>query len=195
MDDTGANIMDENQIATSGMKVLDLLDEIEEICETSASMPLITTKIVVDKTEMLEIIKEIRQVLPDEIQQAQFIKNERQRILDEAKHEYELLIRDAEKQVEIMTDQHEITQQAKQRSREIIENAEGNAKNLKMSTFEYIDKILYDFQEKMDMLNNRYIGDMYQNLQKTFEAVGGKLSENRNEIKELAYKTQMGDEA
>jgi vacuolar-type H+-ATPase subunit H len=173
------------------MKVLDLLDEIEEICETSASMPLITSKIVIDKNEMLDILKEVRLVLPEEIQQAQFIKNERQRILDEAKHEYELLIRDAEKQVEIMVDQNEITEQAKQRGRDILQNAEANAKHLKMSTFEYIDKILFDFQEKMDIMNGKYFGDMFSNLQQTFEAINGKLLENRNEIKELAYKTQV----
>ncbi|MDR1953226.1 MAG: ATPase [Clostridiales Family XIII bacterium] len=173
------------------MKVLDLLDEIEEICETSAGMPLISNKIVIDKAEMLEIVGEVRQALPDEIQQAQFIKNERQRILDEAKHEYELLIKDAEKQVEIMVDQSEITSQAKLRARDIIGNAERNVKQLKMGTFEYIDKILFDFQEKMDLLNGQYFGEMFTNLQTTFEDINGKLLENRNEIKELAYKTQV----
>jgi vacuolar-type H+-ATPase subunit H len=173
------------------MKVLDLLDEIEEICETSSGMPLISHKIVIDKTEMLEIVGEIRQALPDEIQQAQFIKNERQRILDEAKHEYELLIKDAEKQAEIMVDRHEITSQAKQRARDILGNAERNIKQLKMGTFEYIDKILFDFQEKMDLLNGKYFGEMFTSLQTTFEEINGKLLENRSEIKELAYKTQV----
>ncbi|MDR1028419.1 MAG: ATPase [Clostridiales Family XIII bacterium] len=173
------------------MKVLDLLDEIEEICETSASMPLISNKIVIDKAEMMEIVGEIRQTLPEEVQQAQFIKNERQRILDEAKHEYELLIKDAEKQVEIMVDQSEITSQAKQRARDMLNNAENNVKQLKMGTFEYIDKILFDFQEKMDLLNGKYFGEMFTNLQTTFEQINGKLMENRNEIKDLAYKTQV----
>ena len=173
------------------MKVLDLLDEIDEICETSKAMPLFNSNIVVSKAEMQDIVKDIRAILPEEIQQANFIKNERQRILDEAKNEYELLIRDAEKQVEIMVDQHEITEQAKQRSKEILTNAEANAKQLKMSTFEYIDKILYDFQEKMDMLNAKYFGEMFEGLQQTFESIGTKLQENRDEIKELAYKTQV----
>jgi vacuolar-type H+-ATPase subunit H len=176
------------------MKVLELLDEIEEICETSASMPLISNKIVVDKSELVEIVKEIRQALPDEIQQAQFIKNERQRILDEAKHEYELLIKDAEKQAEIMVDQHEITDQAKGRSREIMTNAEQNVKKLKMNTFEYIYKILSDFQEVMDMIDGKYFADMLNNMQHTFDSINQKLDENRNEIKELIYRTQVDDE-
>ena len=78
------------------MKVLELLDEIEEIVDTAAGFPL-TGKIMVDAEEILEIVKEIRVELPDEIQQAQWIKDERQRILDEAKREYETVLRDAQK--------------------------------------------------------------------------------------------------
>jgi vacuolar-type H+-ATPase subunit H len=174
------------------MKVLELLDEIEEICETSSSMPLISNKIVVDKAELIEIIKEVRQALPDEIQQAQFIKNERQRILDEAKQEYELLIKDAEKQAEIMVDQHEITERAKERSHEIMDKTEQNVKKMKMNAFEYIDKILYDFQQTMDMVDNKYLQDMFSNMQGTFDSINHKLDANRNEIKELAFRTQTG---
>jgi DNA anti-recombination protein RmuC len=175
------------------MKVLDLLEEIEEICETSAGIPL-SSKIMIDKLEMTEIVKEIRQALPDEIQQAQFIKNERQRILDEAKAEYELLIKDAEKQAAILTEQHEITQRAKQRATDITKAADDYVKQLKMDTFEYIDKILYSFQEKMDLLNGQYFGEMFTNLQTTFESINSKLLDNRNEIKELAYRTQVEEE-
>ncbi|MDR1042693.1 MAG: ATPase [Clostridiales Family XIII bacterium] len=176
------------------MKVLELLDEIEEICETSSSMPLISNKIVVDKAELTEIVKEVRQALPDEIQQAQFIKNERQRILDEAKQEYELLIKDAEKQVEVMVDQHEITEHAKERSKEIMTSTEQNVKKLKMDTFEYINNILLDFQQTMDMIDGKYFHEMFSNMRQTFENIGIKLEDNRNEIKDLAYRTQVGDD-
>ena len=68
------------------MKVLELLDELDEIIEVASSVPVVR-KVMVDPNEVREIVKEIRLELPDEIQQAQWIKNERQRILDEAKAE------------------------------------------------------------------------------------------------------------
>ncbi|MDR0596329.1 MAG: ATPase [Clostridiales Family XIII bacterium] len=176
------------------MKVLELLEEIEEICETSSSMPLISNKIVVDKAELMEIVKEVRQALPDEIQQAQFIKNERERILEEAKQEYSLLIKDAEKQAEVMVDQHEITERAKERSNDIMTKTKQEVKKLQLNTFEYIDEILRDFQQTMDTIDGRYIQEMFQNIQQTFENIGAKLNSNRSEIKELAYKTQIGDD-
>ena len=172
------------------MKVLDLLEEIEEICDTAAGVPL-TNKIMVDKAELIEIVGDIRKALPDEIQQAQFIKDERERILGDAKSEYETIIRDAEQRAELMVDQNEITMRAKHRARDIEETAATGAKQLKMSTYDYIDKVLYEFQEKMEYLNAQYFGDMFTNLQNTFDGISDRLSENRNEIRDLSYRTQM----
>jgi len=174
------------------MKVLDLLEEIEEICDTASGVPL-TNKIMVDKAELIEIVSDIRKALPDEIQQAQFIKDERERILGDAKEEYETIIKDAEQRAEMLIDQNEITARAKQRAREISDSAAAGAKQLKMSTYDYVDKVLYDFQEKMEYLNNQYFGDMFTNLQNTFDGISDRLSENRNEIRELSYRTQMDE--
>ena len=66
------------------MKVIELLQEIEDILDTSGGFPL-TGKVMVDPDEIRNLLKEIRDELPEEIQQAQWIKNERQRILDAVK--------------------------------------------------------------------------------------------------------------
>jgi DNA anti-recombination protein RmuC len=172
------------------MKVLELLDEIEEIIDTSSGFPL-TGKILVEAEEILEIVREIRVELPDEIQQAQWIRDERQRILDEAKHEYEAVLKDARAQAEALIENDDITVKAKNRADEIMRVAETNVRNLKMSTFDYIDSILYNFQDKMDQLNAIYFNDMFSNLQKTFDQINSTLVENRNEIKEMVYKAQL----
>jgi len=174
------------------MKVLELLDEIEEIVDTSSGFPL-TGKILVDAEEILEIVKEIRVELPDEIQQAQWIKDERQRILEEAKREYETILKDAKVQAEALIENDDITVKAKIRADEIIRVAEANVKALKMSTFDYIDSILYNFQDKMDQLNSVYFHDMFGNLQNTFEKINSTIADNRNEIKEMVYRAQIED--
>lgn len=171
------------------MKVLELLNEIEDIIDNSSGFPL-TGKILVDAAEILEIVREIRVELPDEIQQAQWIKDERQRILDEAKREYEAILKDARAQAEALIENDDITVKAKARADEILRIAESNVKSLKMSTFDYIDSILYNFQDKMDQLNAVYFNDMFNNLQKTFDQINGTLTENRNEIKDMVYKVQ-----
>lgn len=175
------------------MKVLELLDEIEEIVDTSTSFPL-TGKIMVDAEEILEIVKEIRVELPDEIQQAQWIKDERQRILEEARKEYETVITDAKRQAEVMIENDDIVVQSKMRADEIMRIAEENCKQLKLNTFDYIDSILFNFQDKMEQLNVNYFAEMFAKMESTFQTINATLVSNRNEIKDLAYKTQMDKE-
>lgn len=175
------------------MKVLELLDEIEEIVDTSTSFPL-TGKIMVDAEEILEIVKEIRVELPDEIQQAQWIKDERQRILEEAKKEYEAVINDAKRQAEVLVENDDIVVKSKMRADEIMRIAEENCKQLKLNTFDYIDSILFNFQDKMEQLNATYFADMFNKMETTFQGVNDTLVSNRTEIKDLAYKTQMDKE-
>ena len=172
------------------MRVLELLAEIEEIVDTASGFPL-TGKIMVDSDEILEIVKDIRAALPDEIQQAQWIKNERDRILDEARTEYETIIRDAQNQAETLVSKNEIMEKARSRSQELMTATEENSRQLKMSTYDYVDCILFDFQEKMDKMQQMYFKNLFDDLENSFKGVNDTLAANRDEIKEMAYKTTM----
>ena len=76
----------------------------------------------------------------------------------------------------------------------IQKDAEDYAKVLKMRTYDYVDKMLYDMQARMDELNMKYFGEMYTSLEKSFQEIGGVLQSNRDEIKEMAYRTQNGQD-
>jgi len=171
------------------MKVLELLDELDEIIEVASGVPLVK-KVMVDPDEISEIIKEIRQDLPEEIQQAQWIKNERQRILDEAKAEYESILQDAQTKAASLIARDEITVAAKQKADEIIRVAKDNSRVMKMSILDYTDNMLYNLQEKIDQLYATYFTDMYDNLQNTFDKINTNISSSRNEVKDQIYKAQ-----
>ena len=175
------------------MKVLELLDELDEIMETASSVPVVR-KVMVDPNEVTEIVKEIRLELPDEIQQAQWIKNERTRILDEAKAEYENIIADAQKKAAALVEQDEITVKAKQRAEEILRVAKENCSVMKMSILDYTDGMLYNLQEKVDQMYATYFTDMYDDLQSTFEKINKNISNSRNEVKDQIYKAQNASE-
>ncbi len=172
------------------MKVLELLDELEEIIEVAASVPMFR-KVMVDPNEITEIVKEIRIELPDEIQQAQWIKNERTRILDEAKAEYESLLQEALVKAESLVESDQITVKAKARAEEILRVAKENSSVMKMSILDYTDSMLYNLQEKVDQLYSTYFTDMYSDLQNSFEKINQNISSSRNEVKDQIYKTQM----
>ena len=171
------------------MKVLKLLEELEDIVDDATGLPL-SNKIMVDAEEIFQIVREIRLALPDDVQQAKWIRDERDRILGEAKAEYERIIREAKKQADYLVESDDITLRATKLAAEIKQDAETHARVMRMRTYDYVDKMLYDMQEKMDELNMKYFGEMYTNLEQTFTAINETLAANREEMKNLAYKTQ-----
>ncbi len=168
------------------MKVFELLEEIEEIVDTASNMPL-TGKIMVDPEELLEIVKEIRTELPQEMKHAQWLEGEQDRIEKEAKENYEMIIEDARNQAEALVDNNEITLRARSKAEDILRDAEDKSTALKLGTYEYMDSILFNFQEKMDELNATYFADMFNNLESTFNGISDTLNANREEIKQMAY--------
>jgi vacuolar-type H+-ATPase subunit H len=139
------------------MEVLTLLETLEDILEKSAAIPL-TKKSLVDKGELLDIIKEIRVKLPDELKQAKWVKEERQKILLDAQKEANELLKEAENRIIAMIDEHEITKKAYEQKAEIIESANAFSHDLIDGTKEYADGILADLEEnlkdKLDTVRN-----------------------------------------
>ncbi|SDZ01931.1 hypothetical protein SAMN05660462_01545 [Proteiniborus ethanoligenes] len=130
------------------MDVLKLLDEIEDIIEGSSTIPF-AGKVLVDKNEVLDVIREIRIKLPDEIKQAEWIKEERQRILAEAQNEADTIIDEVKLHIEEMVEQDEITKQAHERSEEIITKAQNNAKEIRIGAREYADGLLKEVENNL----------------------------------------------
>jgi vacuolar-type H+-ATPase subunit H len=133
------------------MEVLKLIDEIEDIVESGTGVPF-SGKVMVDKFEILEILKEIRIKLPDEIKQASWIKDERQRILAEAQKDADTLLKETEYRLEELVDQDEITKKASSRAEEIITKAQSNAKEIRLGALEYADSLMEETQENLKEL-------------------------------------------
>ena len=123
------------------MEILNILENLEDIVEKSVNIPF-TSKCVVDKETILESVKEIRLKLPDDIKQAKWVKEERQRILLEAQKEANNVIKDAENRIASLVDEHEITKKAYEQANEIVTNSQKNAREIRLGTREYADCIL-----------------------------------------------------
>lgn len=128
------------------MEILSILETLEELVEKSFTIPL-SGKCLVDKEEILEIVKEIRLKLPDDIKQAKWVKEERQRILMEAQKEANSVIKDAEGKIASLVDEHEITKKAYEQANEIISNSQKNAREIRLGTRDYADSVLDKVEE------------------------------------------------
>ena len=129
-------------------EVLSLLDELEDILDKGNGLPF-TSKCLYDKEELLSIIRDIKLKLPDEIKQAKWVKEERQRILLDAQKEAGEIVKEAESRIISMIDEHEITRKAYEQKEAIIDSAKAMAKEISEGTKEYADEILAKIEEAL----------------------------------------------
>lgn len=128
------------------MEIFTLLENLEEIIESGTKVPL-STKVMVDKEELKEILEEIRMKLPDELKQAKWVKEERQRIIMDAQKEADQIVKETETKIISLVDDHEITRQALAQKEEIIESADKVAREITTGTREYADALLERLEE------------------------------------------------
>ena len=130
------------------MEIFTLLEALEDIFERSRKVPF-TDKGIVSKNEILDIIKEIRLKLPDELKQAKWIKEERERIITEAQKDADDIVKEAENRIISMIDEHEITKKAYEKKTEIIATANDIYREYSANANDYADGVLKDVEDTM----------------------------------------------
>ncbi|WAM32946.1 ATPase [Caldicellulosiruptor morganii] len=146
------------------LSILELLERMEEIIENSKSIPF-TSKVMVEKDELLDIIKEIRLLLPQELSQVKWAKEERKKILERAQKEAEAIISDAESKVKGLIDETEIVKMAEKRAEEIIQKAKEHAKEYRI-------------------MAQTYTIDLLEQTKKTIENIVKELNDNIDQIRQ-----------
>lgn len=136
------------------MKVLELLAELEEVVEKGNTLPF-SSKALVNPEEVIEIIDEIREAMPEELTEAKKIISDRKRIIFDAQKEADHIRTEAEKRLKELIDTNEITKTAVANANEIMKNANASAKALKDGTQNYADKLLYSFQLQLKEMNDK----------------------------------------
>ena len=104
-------------------RIEQIIEEIEEFVESCKYQPLSTTKIVVNKEELEELLRELRLKTPDEIKRYQKIISNKDAILADAQAKADSLIAEAQAKTKEMVSQHEVMQQAYAQANETIANA------------------------------------------------------------------------
>jgi len=164
--------------------VLKLLDELEEIIDESRSVPFSSGKVSVNKDDILEIITDIRNKLPNEIKQSKWILEERNKILADSEREAEEMIKKAEEHMNQLIDEHEVTKKAYENADEIVEKGKQTSKTMRIGAVEYTDGILMDTQDRLKELQHS-IAEQQNLLNEFINQSLDILYENRQELKAM----------
>jgi gas vesicle protein len=175
------------------IKLMSLLEELEDLIVSSSKMPF-SEKGIIDLDVAQKIIEDIRANLPRDIQQARWLDQERDRIISDAKKEYNRMINEAKEQVEYLVNNNNIYKDAQKRADAILREAENHANYMKYRSYEYIDQLLYDMQNDIASVGNQYIDPMTDYFNQMLGNINARVNQNRQEMKTLAERVQLGEQ-
>jgi predicted RecB family endonuclease len=128
--------------------LLNALNELEELVENSGKIPF-TKKVMVEEDRLLDLLDRIRTTMPEEVRQAKWIIQEREKVLNDSQKEALRIMDDAQKQVERKADDSEVVRQAKVNAEEILAKTENIAREIREGARNYADDILVNLQESL----------------------------------------------
>jgi len=111
-------------------RIEQLIGEIEEYIDSCKFQPLSTTKIIVNKEELDELLVELRLRIPDEIKQYQKIISNKDAILADAQNKADAIIAEAQAKAREMVEQSEVMQSAYAQANETVNNANQQAQEI-----------------------------------------------------------------
>ena len=169
-------------------QVIVILDYLRDIVEGASKVP-IKGKVVVDRKEVLELLDQVINCLPDEIKKAQWVLGEKERILAEARKENESVKQETYEMMKKWIENHNIVKEAELRAQEIIANAQRQAKTIRLGSREYADEILSQLENEITNKREEFLNHMKNNMEKFAidftEDLDKATGEIRNNIKEL----------
>ena len=139
--------------------LLDYLDQIEDILDASKSVPF-SNKVSVEKERIYEVMNEIRLNLPAEIRHAQRIIEDHDKIISDARAKGAVVIKEAEEEAKLLTNEHEIFRRANEQATDAIEESKKNARELRLNAMDYADEVLEKtenmIKETMDNIDEQF---------------------------------------
>lgn len=131
------------------MDVHDKLDELTATVENARSMPM-SASCIVNRGELLGMLEELRELLPEEFRHAQMLLQDREAVVDEGRREAGRLIEEAEVERARLVSEAEIVAEAVRQAEQIRAAAAQEAQAMRHEVDDYVDTKLANFEVVLD---------------------------------------------
>lgn len=185
-------------------RIEQLIDEIEEYIDSCKYQPLSNQKIIVNKDEIDELLRELRMKTPEEIKRYQKIISNKDAILNDAREKAQALINEATEHTTELINEHEIMQQAyaqanevvqlaTRQAQDIVDNATMEANSIRMSVMQYTDDMMANIE---NILNHaiEVANAHYGNLVNDLSSLNDVVVRNRAEFHAQNTESESSDE-
>ncbi len=122
-----------------------LLLQLRDLVAEAPKVPL-SASAMVSREEVLSLLDEAIDRLPDELRAARWLLKERDEFLTKVRHEGDEIVNHARAQAEQFVQRTEVVKAAEQRAWEIVDGAEADARRLQHEVEDFCDQKLASFE-------------------------------------------------
>ena len=130
-------------------EVEEMITEVVDILAEARPLPMSAT-VKVNRDELLEILEQVQDKLPEELRAARWLLKERDDFVAKAQQEHADLIAEGRKQVVRMVEREQIVDAAEIRAREILDKATDEANLMKRQTEEFCSSRLQAIESVLE---------------------------------------------
>jgi hypothetical protein len=123
----------------------ELLRRVADLVAAARPMPL-SASAMINKEEVLELLQEAIDRLPDELREARWLRKEREEYLAKMRADGDEILEAARAHSERMVQRTEVVKAAEHRARRIIDGAEAEARRLRLECEDFCDQKLAGFE-------------------------------------------------
>ncbi len=121
------------------------LQQLEEMVRDAKSMPL-SSSALLNRDEVLDMLREMQETLPEEIKQARWIVKDREELLGKARNEAERIVEQAREDQLRMARKEDVVHRAEEEADRIVAEAEQQAVEARGEAERYVDAKLAQFE-------------------------------------------------
>jgi cell division septum initiation protein DivIVA len=121
------------------------LAQLEELVREAKSMPL-SSSVLINREDVLEMLGEMQEALPEEIKQARWIVRDREDLLAKARAEGDRIIEAAREEQRRMALKEQVAQRAEEEAETILRDAEERTQGMQREAEDYVDGKLAQFE-------------------------------------------------
>lgn len=126
-------------------QVESVLRELRDLIEQARPMPL-STSVMINQAEVLDLLNEANERLPEELRSAKWLLKQREEFLARTRREADELIEAARQRAEEMVRQTEVVKAAEARARAAVDSADAESRRLKLEAEDFCDQRLASFE-------------------------------------------------
>jgi cell division septum initiation protein DivIVA len=130
------------------MDILYLVDRLEEMLNKGLHVPL-TSRVLINENECLDIIDQMRISIPEEVKQAKRVQQEKDRLLAQAQEEAERIVALAKEKNQALLDEHQVLKAVDAQRLAILEESHREAQALKADADAYTIEVLTQLEGEL----------------------------------------------